>query len=86
MSFCLLKLEQYEEAAAALQKSVSLGNDTDWQLLVELLIDQPQVQFRAAPRRLNKRRPCNRNALLEKRGENSTSCVNSVDEKYSRRE
>ncbi len=38
MAFCFLHLNQHQAAFQAFQKSVELGNETDWQALVELAI------------------------------------------------
>jgi hypothetical protein len=35
-------------AAAAFSKSIRLGNDTDWQPLVELLLEQPKLRLAGA--------------------------------------
>jgi hypothetical protein len=39
LAFSLMHTGQPEAAAAAFHRSVALGNDTDWQPLVELCID-----------------------------------------------
>lgn len=41
LAFSLLALGQFDVAAAALHKSVRLGNGSDWQPLVELALDHP---------------------------------------------
>eukprot|EP00823_Brevimastigomonas_motovehiculus_P003085 TRINITY_DN1841_c0_g1_i2.p1 TRINITY_DN1841_c0_g1~~TRINITY_DN1841_c0_g1_i2.p1 ORF type:complete len:120 (+),score=10.32 TRINITY_DN1841_c0_g1_i2:107-466(+) len=38
-AFALLHLKQIKEAAVQFRASVKLGNDTDWQPLVEILLD-----------------------------------------------
>mmetsp|Transcript_13461 Transcript_13461/g.23135 ORF Transcript_13461/g.23135 Transcript_13461/m.23135 type:complete len:127 (+) Transcript_13461:89-469(+) len=46
LAFSLLNTGQPEQAAAAFLKSVSLGNESDWQPLVELCIENPKMQLR----------------------------------------
>lgn len=48
LAFSLLHTRQNKPAAAAFLKSIKLGNDTDWQPLVELCIEQPTLQFKPA--------------------------------------
>lgn len=43
LAFSLLKTGQYEAALAAFEQSVDLGNESDWQPLVELLVDHPAL-------------------------------------------
>ena len=45
LAFSLFHLKQSQAAAPAFFKSVKLGNDTDWQPLVELCIDHPDIVF-----------------------------------------
>jgi hypothetical protein len=45
MAFSLLNTGQIDASAGAYFKSISLGNDTDWQPLVELLIDNPKLKL-----------------------------------------
>ncbi len=42
LAFSLLQTGQVH-AAAAFLKSIALGNDTDWQPLVELFLDHPEL-------------------------------------------
>lgn len=48
LAFSLLHLGQTRTAVAAFHKSVRIGNDTDWQPLVELCLDDPEsaAQFK----------------------------------------
>jgi len=48
LAFSLLYTKQYKQAAAAFYKSIQAGNDTDWQLLVELCIENPSIQFQSS--------------------------------------
>lgn len=43
LAFSLYHLKQYHAAAQAFHTSVSLGTDSDWQLLVELAVDDPAL-------------------------------------------
>lgn len=45
LAFALLQTSQYDLAAAAFHRSVLAGNDTDWQPLVELFLDHPELTF-----------------------------------------
>eukprot|EP01083_Nonionella_stella_P080077 219845_1 len=45
LAFSLLKTDRHEAAANAFYKSVELGNQTDWQPLVELCIEYPDIMF-----------------------------------------
>eukprot|EP00163_Fabomonas_tropica_P002203 TRINITY_DN11652_c0_g1_i1.p1 TRINITY_DN11652_c0_g1~~TRINITY_DN11652_c0_g1_i1.p1 ORF type:complete len:126 (-),score=0.86 TRINITY_DN11652_c0_g1_i1:41-418(-) len=45
LAFSLMHTGQIQLAAAAFFKSVQLGNETDWQPLVELVQDNPMVAF-----------------------------------------
>ncbi|KAJ3069705.1 hypothetical protein HK102_006856 [Quaeritorhiza haematococci] len=45
LAFALLQTGQAEAAAGAFFKSVNLGNDTDWQPLVELFLDNPKLKL-----------------------------------------
>lgn len=44
LAFSLLHTEQHEAAAHAFAKSIELGNETDWQPLIELCIDNPGLE------------------------------------------
>jgi len=48
LAFSLLHTRQNKLAAAAFYKSIHMGNDTDWQVLVELLIEQPKLKLSGA--------------------------------------
>jgi hypothetical protein len=48
LAFSLLHTRQNKLAAAAFCKSIRLGNDTDWQPLVELLLEQPKLKLSGA--------------------------------------
>jgi cytochrome c-type biogenesis protein CcmH/NrfG len=48
LAFSLLHTRQNKLAAAAFCKSIRLGNDTDWQPLIELLIEQPKLKLSGA--------------------------------------
>jgi len=39
---------QAEAAALAFSKSIEMGNETDWQSLVELCYDNPDIELRAS--------------------------------------
>mmetsp|Transcript_4078 Transcript_4078/g.7815 ORF Transcript_4078/g.7815 Transcript_4078/m.7815 type:complete len:106 (+) Transcript_4078:2-319(+) len=41
LGFCLMHTEQKAAAAAAFLKSVKMSNETDWQPLIELHVDNP---------------------------------------------
>ncbi len=45
LAFSLLNTGQNEAAAGAFFKSINFGNDTDWQPLVELFLDQPKLKL-----------------------------------------
>ncbi len=45
LAFSLLHTRQIKPAAHAFYKSIQYGNHTDWQPLVELLIDQKTLQI-----------------------------------------
>ena len=45
LAFSLFHLKQYKAATPAFFKSVKLGNDSDWQPLIELCIDHPDIEF-----------------------------------------
>ncbi|EGF77074.1 hypothetical protein BATDEDRAFT_92047 [Batrachochytrium dendrobatidis JAM81] len=45
LAFSLLNTSQPEAAAGAFFKSIGYGNDTDWQPLVELLMDNPKLKL-----------------------------------------
>ena len=45
LAFSLMHTNQKEAAAGAFFKSVSLGNDTDWQALVELFLEHPKLRL-----------------------------------------
>eukprot|EP00741_Cyanophora_paradoxa_P023153 tig00021571_g22363.t1 len=46
LAFSLLNSGQSEAAANAFLKSVSMGNESDWQPLVELALDNPRMVFK----------------------------------------
>ncbi|KAI8611222.1 hypothetical protein BC830DRAFT_678118 [Chytriomyces sp. MP71] len=46
LAFSFLQTGQTEAAAGAFFKSISYGNDTDWQPLVELFLDQPKLTLK----------------------------------------
>lgn len=46
LAFSLLHTKQFKAAAAAFHKSISLGNHTDWQPLVELCVEFPDIHFK----------------------------------------
>lgn len=48
LAFSLLHTKQNKLAAAAFFKSIKLGNETDWQPLVELCIEQPKLKLSGA--------------------------------------
>jgi len=48
LAFSLLHTRQNKLAAAAFYKSIKLGNETDWQPLVELCIEQPKLKLSGA--------------------------------------
>jgi len=43
MGFSLLKTGQDSAAASAFMKSVKMGNESDWQSLIELHVDHPEL-------------------------------------------
>ncbi len=45
LSFALLQTAQIDAAAASFMKSIHLGNDADWQPLVELLLDHEDLKL-----------------------------------------
>ncbi|KAJ3033863.1 hypothetical protein HK097_004703 [Rhizophlyctis rosea] len=45
LAFSFLNTGQIEAAAGAFFKSINYGNDTDWQPLVELLLDNPKLKL-----------------------------------------
>jgi hypothetical protein len=45
LAFSLLNTGQSEAAAGAFFKSINYGNETDWQPLVELFLDQPKLKL-----------------------------------------
>ncbi|KAJ3113898.1 hypothetical protein HK098_007530 [Nowakowskiella sp. JEL0407] len=45
LSFSFLHTGQTDAAAGAFFKSINFGNDSDWQLLVELFIDNPKLKL-----------------------------------------
>eukprot|EP00002_Diphylleia_rotans_P000543 TRINITY_DN10285_c0_g1_i1.p1 TRINITY_DN10285_c0_g1~~TRINITY_DN10285_c0_g1_i1.p1 ORF type:complete len:118 (-),score=22.47 TRINITY_DN10285_c0_g1_i1:151-504(-) len=45
MAFCMLHVGQMESAAQGFLKSVEFGNETDWQPLVETLLDNPNIDL-----------------------------------------
>ena len=45
MAFSLMHTQQPELAATALMKSVQLGNDSDWQPLVEMCLENPKLSL-----------------------------------------
>jgi hypothetical protein len=45
LAFSLLQTQQTEMACGAFFKSISYGNDTDWQSLVELFLDNPTLKL-----------------------------------------
>ncbi|KAL7750635.1 hypothetical protein RI367_003977 [Sorochytrium milnesiophthora] len=45
LAFSFLYTGQIESAAGAFFKSAAMGNDTDWQVLVELLLDHPKMKL-----------------------------------------
>ncbi len=45
LSFALLMTQQTDASAAAFMKSIVHGNDSDWQPLVELLIDNEALKL-----------------------------------------
>ena len=48
LAFSLLHTKQNKLAAAAFFKSIKLGNETDWQPMIELLIEQPKLKLSGA--------------------------------------
>lgn len=46
LGFSLMHTKQYEAAAAAFNKSVKMGNETDWQPLIELYLEHPNLEQR----------------------------------------
>ena len=51
LAFSLFHLKQYKAATPAFYKSVNLGNDSDWQPLIEFCIDHPDIEFGSAVKR-----------------------------------
>ncbi|KAJ3043797.1 hypothetical protein HDV00_004205 [Rhizophlyctis rosea] len=45
LAFSFLNTGQTEAAAGAFFKSINYGNDTDWQPLVELFLDNPKLKL-----------------------------------------
>jgi hypothetical protein len=45
LAFALLHTRQNRAAVNAFYKSIRLGNETDWQPLIELLIEKPKLQL-----------------------------------------
>lgn len=45
LAFSLLHSKENKQSALAFQESIKLGNDTDWQPLVELACEQPKLIF-----------------------------------------
>lgn len=45
LSFSFLHTNQHEAALSSFHKSVLFGNDSDWQMLVELLMDYPNLKI-----------------------------------------
>ena len=45
LAFCLMQTGQYAAAAGAFVKSVNMGNETDWQVLVTLCLDHPNLRL-----------------------------------------
>ncbi|KAG5459699.1 MAG: hypothetical protein BJ554DRAFT_8349 [Olpidium bornovanus] len=45
LAFSLLHTGQTEASAGAFFKSINLGNETDWQPLTELFLDNPQLKL-----------------------------------------
>ncbi|KAJ3413120.1 hypothetical protein HDV05_008516 [Chytridiales sp. JEL 0842] len=45
LAFSFLQTNQVEAAAGAFFKSIGCGNDSDWQPLVELFLDQPKLKL-----------------------------------------
>ncbi len=45
LAFALLQTLQKEQAASALLRSITFGNDIDWQPLVELCIENPELKL-----------------------------------------
>jgi hypothetical protein len=48
LGFCLMHTGQKSAAAAAFLKSVKMANETDWQPLIELHVDNPNLQNSSA--------------------------------------
>ncbi len=44
LAFALMYTGQHEASCGAFLKSIALGNETDWQPLVELVLDNPSLQ------------------------------------------
>ena len=45
LAFSFLQTGQSEQAAGAFFKSINYGNDTDWQPLVELFLENPKLKL-----------------------------------------
>ncbi|RKP03487.1 hypothetical protein CXG81DRAFT_9447 [Caulochytrium protostelioides] len=45
LAFAFYYTNQLEAAVAAFSKSINLGNDTDWQPLVEICLDNPELKL-----------------------------------------
>lgn len=45
LAFSLMHTGQLEASASAFYKSISMGNETDWQPLVELLLDHADLKI-----------------------------------------
>lgn len=45
LAFSFLQTNQIEAAAGAFFKSIGYGNDTDWQPLIELFLDNPKIRL-----------------------------------------
>eukprot|EP00297_Palpitomonas_bilix_P014835 CAMPEP_0113882072 /NCGR_PEP_ID=MMETSP0780_2-20120614/8736_1 /TAXON_ID=652834 /ORGANISM="Palpitomonas bilix" /LENGTH=126 /DNA_ID=CAMNT_0000869015 /DNA_START=40 /DNA_END=421 /DNA_ORIENTATION=+ /assembly_acc=CAM_ASM_000599 len=46
LAFSLQQTGQAEAAALAFSKSIEMGNETDWQSLVELCYDNPDIELK----------------------------------------
>lgn len=45
LAFCLWQTGQHSAAAGAFVKSVKMGNETDWQVLIALFLDHPNLRM-----------------------------------------
>jgi hypothetical protein len=45
LAFSLLQTAQFDAAAGAFLRSIQFGNDSDWQPLVELLLEHGEVKI-----------------------------------------